>query len=90
MAQCVPSLDLNLARTDTLAVDVCLRKCAQCVAAAAFVPSSKTYQGILLRYWIVMRSLASYAFPLMTSDLLKERDPDEEVKGWLLRLGKML
>jgi putative ATP-dependent endonuclease of OLD family len=38
----------------------------------------------------VKKLLANNAFPLMTSDLLKERDPDEEVKGWLLRLGKML
>jgi putative ATP-dependent endonuclease of the OLD family len=37
----------------------------------------------------VKRLLANRAFPLMTSDLLKERDPDDEVKGWLLRLGRM-
>lgn len=38
----------------------------------------------------VKKMLADKAFPRMTADLIAERDPDGEVKGWMLRLAGML
>lgn len=34
--------------------------------------------------------LAAKAFPCMTAAMLKERDPQGEVEGWLRRIGEML
>ena len=36
------------------------------------------------------RKLAQQAFPCMTAEMLDERDPSGEVRGWLRRLGDML
>ena len=38
----------------------------------------------------VKKKLAEYAFPLMTADLIKQRDPKGEIEGWMQRIGKML
>lgn len=34
--------------------------------------------------------LANKAFPLMTSELVKERDPDNEVEGWFKQITEMI
>jgi hypothetical protein len=34
--------------------------------------------------------LADKAFPKMTADRIKERDPDGEVEGWFIKIGEML
>lgn len=34
--------------------------------------------------------LVEKAFPLMTATMIRERDPDGEVEGWLRRIGQML
>ena len=38
----------------------------------------------------IKKLLASKAFPRMTADMLAERDPDGEVRGWMVRLSAML
>lgn len=38
----------------------------------------------------VKKLLASKAFPCMTADRLAERDPNGEVKDWMVRLAAML
>ncbi len=36
------------------------------------------------------KKLAARAFPRMTAERIRARDPDNEVEGWLRRLGRML
>ena len=36
------------------------------------------------------KRLSQYAFPKMNAERITERDPEGEVKGWLLRIGTML
>ena len=38
----------------------------------------------------VKKKLSDLSFPLMTADLLEERDPRGEVEGWLKRISEML
>ncbi|MFZ5885606.1 MAG: ATP-binding protein [Chloroflexota bacterium] len=36
------------------------------------------------------KKLSAHAFPCMTIEMLRERDPKDEVKGWMERLARML
>ena len=38
----------------------------------------------------VKQKLTDQAFPLMSAELINERDPNGEVEGWLRRIGEML
>ena len=38
----------------------------------------------------VKKLLATKVFPLMTAERLAERDPNGEVKGWMVRLAGMV
>jgi len=36
------------------------------------------------------KKLATHAFPRMTAERIRQRDPTGEVEGWLRRIGEML
>lgn len=59
---------------------------------AVFASAYSTHQGWsdVMSDGKSKRKLADRAFPLMTAELIKERDPEGEVEGWLRKIANML
>lgn len=52
--------------------------------------AAKAGSGKPLKDSSAKKKLAQQAFPRMTAEMLDERDPDGEVRGWFRRIGDML